>query len=252
MTEFDLNGNFQTLRELRGMTGSDMDNSLIRDCLRTFGTHGDKSDNDECTDIPMELKVALMGEQEVVITPVNLPPTSKDVEKWFKEMVTGNQLISKPTIMEEQRSRESRADKIPEELEVLHTSNTGNFPDSEKDNNAEIQVSEKSKNVIHSSNFSNPALDIPEILLPTQDEAVSENIPRDLLIGPQHSTPLGNAGMKSRKFWQCTPIERDEASEKSEECFQQDLEGKISGEEKHCKMSSLRRNILNSQIKVMN
>jgi hypothetical protein len=120
------------------------------------------------------------------------------------------------------------------QIELLNTprvENSGNFPEA----NINIQVSGKPKDVIHSPKLVDPNLDVREISQLSQ--GVSQNISRDVLLGPQHSTPVGNPRIKSRKFWQCTPIQGDEAK-------------KISSEEKSCRINSLRRNILNSQIKV--
>ncbi len=195
------------MREFRGQTADHMDNSLLRDCLRSLDK---QSDDDGYIGIPRELKLALMEDHDVIITPVKCPPSPKDVREWMKARGTGNQI---------------------ELLNTPRVENSGNFPEE----NINIQVSGKPKDVIHSPKLADPNLDVREISQLSQ--GVSQNISRDVLLGPQHSTPVGNPRIKSRKFWQCTPIQCDEAK-------------KIPSEEKSCRINSLRRNILNSQIKV--
>lgn len=220
-----------------------MDNSLLRDCLRSLDI---QSGNDGYIGVPRELKLALMGDHQVIITPVILPPSPKDVRKWMKERRSGNQLTSQsqePEVVGNYISQGLEKNTFPDEAELSNIPRDENSEKSPKDDNTEILVSRKSSVVTHSPKLADRTLDLREISQPTQ--GVSQSISRDVLFGPQHSTPVGNPGMKSRKFWQCTPVEGDEAK-----LLKQDPQAKISSEDKSCKIKSLRRNILNSQVKV--
>lgn len=200
-----------------------MDNSLLRDCLRSLDT---QNNNYESIGIPRELKIALMGDHQVILTPVKLPPSPVNVREWVKERRSGKQSsVSQsqvPRVVEKENDilPGLTRNEIPSEVEVLKTPKDENLGKSLKDDNTHVQVSGKS---IDSGESSQPTKSVPE--------NVSSS-------GPQHSTPVGNPGMKSRKLWQCTPIEgRD------------DLEREISSD-KSSGIKSLRRNILNSQKKV--
>ena len=215
LPEFDLGGNFRTLREFRGQIVDKMDNSLLRDCLRSLDK---QSDDDGCIEIPTELKLALMEDHKVVITPVKLPPSPKDVREWIKKKRAGEQQSLEPPV---------DGKKSPEEIQPSNTSLGENSRNSPKDN---IPVSERGTDVFHSPKSAGPALNFREMSQP------------DILIGPQHSTPVGNPRIKSEKFCECTPIEGNEVKFVKQEV-------KMSEEEPSCKVKSLRRNILNSQVK---
>ena len=221
LPEFDLGGNFQTLREFRDQATKNMDNSLLRDCL---GSLGKQSGNDGCIDIPRELQLALMEDRQAIITPVTLPPSPKDVLKWMKIRKNGNQLSQGPEVFGKKKD-------FPGEGQPSNSSLDENSGKSLKDSNP---VSAKITDDIQSPRSADPTLDFREMLQP---------VSHDILIGPQHSTPFRNPGMKSQKFCQYTPIEGDDRKSVKQEV-------NISTEETSSKMKNLRRNILNSEVKV--
>ncbi|XP_028411186.1 DNA polymerase zeta catalytic subunit-like isoform X2 [Dendronephthya gigantea] len=228
LSEFDLGGDFKTLREFRSLVGNNMDNSLLKDCLRSLDTH---DGNDGTIGIPRELKLALMGDKDMVITPVILPPSPEDVVEWMKNKGTNNQLKShEPKVLENANEKD--------EVEEQETSKIKNCL---KTSNSVINVSRKTVEIFRTPQL-NPALNLRESSQPSNDAQDSQNILRDVLSGPQHSTPAGNLAEKSQTFLECTPIVGED-----KKSLRQDLEGNDS--EKSYKIKSLRRNILNSQVK---
>ena len=226
MTEFDLGGNFQTLREYRCQTGDEMDNSLLRDCLRSLDNN---SGNDECVGIPREMKVALMGDHQAIITPVILPPSPTDVRKWMKNKESGSKVISTSNDQEMIENEIKSSEKLSCDIKVSNTPINGN-----------LEISGEST---YSPSLVDSSIGIQYNSQSAQ--VVSKKISCNILHGPQHSTPVVNPGMKSRKFEQWTPIAADEAKMSKE-----DLDVKIFSDEKSSKIKNLRRNIINSQIKV--
>ena len=222
-----------------------MDDSFLKDCLRTLHTHVDNTDNEGYTSIPKDVKLALMGEQQVIISPVKLPPSTKDVRKWLKEREPGGQRMLKREDAAKNENGESSEVKLPN---TLNEETFRKPPEGHTDS----PVSRNSTGLIHSPKFAEyPTPNLREISVPTQDEIVSQKISRDVLIGPQHSTPLGNPGLKSRKFLHCTPIACEETNASSSGCTsKQDVEEKFCDEEKCSKIDNLRRNILHSHGKV--
>lgn len=226
-----MGGNFQTLQEFRSHAGDRMDNSLLRDCLRSLDT---QSDNYGSIGIPRELKIALMGDHHVILTPVKLPPSTVDVSEWIKQRRIGKREAERVIEKGNDISPGLERNEIPDQVEASSTPKDKNLGKSLKHDNTHIQVSRKSNDVMDSANVAEPTINSGESSQPTK--RVFENISS---VGPQHSTPVSNPGMKSRKCWQCTPIESGDDSERE-----------IASEEKSCKIKSLRRNILNSQKKV--
>lgn len=240
LSEFDLGGDFKTVRDFRGLVGDNMDNSLLRDCLKSLNTY---DGNNETIGILRELKLALMGDKEVVITPVILPPSSKDVTEWMKNRGTSNQLISKsqePEVVGKANDdTKDHGRRISLDTEEQHSSESENSP---KTIGSGVQVSGKTTKVFLTPPL-NPTLNLRESSQPSSDVHDSQNIPRNVLNGPQHSTPAGNFAEKSQKLLECTPIVGDD-----KKSLRQDWEGNDS--EKSCKIKSLRRNILRNQVKV--
>ena len=231
-----MGGHFQTLNEFRCHARDNLDNSLLRDCLRSLDA---QSDNYGSIGIPSELKIALMGNHQVILTPVKLPPSSIDVREWIKERRTVKRRVSQsqvPKVVEKENdnSPDFARNEKPDQVEVSNTPKDKNLGKSLNDNSIHTEVSKKSNDFLDSAKIADPTTDSGETSQPTK--SVTENAAS---IGPHHSTPVGNPGMKSRKLWQCTPIEGS--------C---DLEGEICNEDKSCRIKSLRRNILNSQKKV--
>ena len=213
-----------------------MDNSLLRDCLRSLDA---QSDNYGSIGIPSELKIALMGDHQVILTPVKLPPSPIDVRKWMKEKRAVKRRVSQsqvPKVVENENDNSPNfaRNEMPDQVEVSNTLKDKNLGKSLNDYSIHTEVSKKSNDFLDSAKIADPTIDSGETSQPTK--SVSENASS---IGPHHSTPVGNPGMKSRKLWQCTPIEGGD-----------DLGREIRSEDKSCMIKNLRRNILNSQKKV--
>ena len=184
LPEFNLGGNFRTLRELQDQYVSKMDNGLLMDCL---ASEGKISNFPQYKDIPGKLKIVLMGDRDVIITPVKLPPTRKDVEKWMLTKRPGNERLNTSDIVSEDCEIPKNANFVNGETFVTeHKLLENSGGQSLQENNEKSQGN-------------------------------SGNIPSCHVIGPKHSTPVVDCENKSHKVWHCTPIDhvKDKNNEES-------------------------------------
>ncbi|XP_046849330.1 uncharacterized protein LOC124442867 isoform X2 [Xenia sp. Carnegie-2017] len=184
LPEFNLGGNFRTLRELQDQCVSKMDNGLLMDCL---ASEGKISNFPQYKDIPGKLKIVLMGDRDVIITPVKLPPTRKDVEKWMLTKRPGSERLNTSDIVSEDCEIPKIANFVNGETFVTeHKLLESSGGQSLQENNEESQGN-------------------------------SGNIPSCHVIGPKHSTPVVDCENKSHKVWHCTPIDhvKDKNNEES-------------------------------------
>lgn len=225
-----------------------MDHSLLRDCLQSIDV---ESCNEGYIGILSKVKPALMEDHMVIITPVNLPPSSLAVREWMKARKACTQLDPK-VIDHKNNTNEIGHSKSIEYSQMDCKTNCQSSHITVSKVLRELKVSDiprdktsqddKTDSQVSTESDVNESRDTVNLDLRELSQGVPETFSRDLVSGPQHSTPVGDHGIKIRKFWQSTP--------KDEKCLKEDLEKEISSEEKPCKIKNLRRNILYSQIKV--
>ena len=266
LSEFNLGGNFQTLSEMRSRMGDQADNSFVRGCLRTLMTDRGSEDDRGYSGDPAHIKLALIGEKDVVITPARFPPTLDIVRRWMDE----NRPVSVKNLASNASETRQTPNSSPKQDEgddaqkcptVPSTDETGitktpkqlgsfvNHDDVEE----KIESSEEVPGFFQTPR-SGSRLSVLQGMAQLGHEGTGGKNYAPLRSigvspGPQHSTPLGNEP-KCRGLLRCTPIASGSSQKPGKGCSQQEVAINFVNDEQCCRISNLRRNILDSQTKV--
>ena len=265
LSEFDLGGNFRTVSEMRSRMGDQADNSFVRGCLRTLTTDRGSGDDRGYSGEPAHIKLALMGENDVVITPARFPPTLDIVRRWMDEnrpfsvknlasnaSETRQTPNSSPKQDEGDDARERPTVPLTDETGITKTPKQGSFVNHD-DVDEKIESSEEVPGFFQTPR-SESRLSVLQGMAQLGHEGTGRenHVPRRSIgvsPGPQHSTPLGDEP-KCRGLLRCTPIASGSSQKPGKGCSQQEVPINFVNDEQCSRILNLRRNILDSQTKV--